>query len=95
VANSSIWEQNFIQEETMSRLNLGNACYHSIQSLLSSYLFSRNLKIKIYKTIILLVVMYGCETWSPTLSEEHRLRVFKNRVLRRILGSEKEKVVGG
>jgi hypothetical protein len=53
---------------------------------LSSRLLSRNVKIKIYKTIILLVVLYGCETLSLTLREEHRLRVFENRVLRRIFG---------
>jgi hypothetical protein len=57
---------------------------------LSSRLISRNLKIKIYKTVIFPVVLYGCETWSLTLGEEHRLRVFENRVLRRIFGSERE-----
>jgi hypothetical protein len=51
---------------------------------------SRNLKIKIYKTVILPVVLYGCETWSVTLKEEHRLRVFENRVLRRIFGPKRE-----
>jgi hypothetical protein len=51
---------------------------------LASRLLSRNVKVKIYKTIILPVVFYGCETWSLTLREEHRLRVFENRVLRRI-----------
>ena len=62
--------------------------------LLSSSLLSTNLKIKIYRTIILPVVMYGCETWSLTLREEHRLRVFKNRVLRRIFGSRRDGVTG-
>jgi hypothetical protein len=57
--------------------------YHSLQSLLSSRLLSRNVKVKIYKTIILPVVLYGCETWSLTLREQHILRVFENRVLRR------------
>jgi hypothetical protein len=51
---------------------------------LSSRLISKNLNIKIYKTVILPVVLYGCETWSLTLSEENKLRVFENRVLRRI-----------
>jgi hypothetical protein len=51
---------------------------------------SKNLKIKIYKTVISLVVLYGCETWSLTLREEHRLRVFENRVLRRIFGPKRE-----
>jgi hypothetical protein len=75
-------DQNSIQEEIKSRLKLGNACYHSVLNLLSSRLLSKNLKIKIHKTIILPVVLYGCETWSLTLREERRLRVFENRVLR-------------
>jgi hypothetical protein len=62
---------------------------------LSSRLLSRNIKTKIYKTIILPVVLYGCETWSLTLREEHRLRVFENRVLRRIFGPKKDAVTGG
>jgi hypothetical protein len=56
-----------------STLNSGNACYHSVQSFLSSHLLSRNVRVKIYKTIILPLVLYGCETWSLTLREEHRL----------------------
>jgi hypothetical protein len=75
-------DQNSIQEEIKSRLKLTNACYHSVQNLLSSSLLSRNLKMKIYRIIILLFVLYGCETWSQTLREERRLRVFENRVLR-------------
>jgi hypothetical protein len=74
------------QEEIKSRLKSGSACYHSVQDLLSSSLLSKNIKIKIYRTIILPVVLYGCESWSLTLRVEHRLRVFENRVLRRILG---------
>jgi hypothetical protein len=61
---------------------------------LSSRLLSRNVKVKIYKTIILPVVLYGCETWSLTLREEHRLRVFENRVLRRIFGPKRDEVTG-
>jgi hypothetical protein len=57
-------------------------------------LFSRNVKVKIYKTIILLVVSYGCGTWYLTLSEEHRLRVFGNRVVRRIFGPKRNEVTG-
>jgi hypothetical protein len=87
-------DQNCIHEEIKSGLNSGNACYHSIQSLLSSRLLSRNVKVKIYKTIILPVVLYGCETWSFTLSEEQRLRVFDNRVLRRIFGPKGDEVTG-
>ena len=52
------------------------------------------LKIKIYRTIIFLVVLYGCETWSLTLREEHRLRVFENRMLRRIFGPKRDVVTG-
>jgi hypothetical protein len=63
-------------------LNSGNAWYYSVQNLLSSHLISKNLKVKIHKTVILPLVLYGCETWSLTLREEHRLRVFENRVLR-------------
>ena len=83
-----------IQEEIKSRLKLGNACYYSVQNLLSSRLLSKNLKIKIYKTTILPVVLYGCETWSLTLREEHRLRVFENRVLRRVFGPKRDKLTG-
>jgi hypothetical protein len=75
-------------------LNSGNACYHSVQNLLSSRLLSKHLKIRIYKTIILPVVLYGCETWSLTLREEHRLRVFENSVLRRIFGPKRDEVTG-
>jgi hypothetical protein len=57
-------------------------------------LLSKNLKIKIYRTIILPVVLYGCETWSRTLREEHRLRVFENRVLRRVFGPKRDEVTG-
>jgi len=86
--------QNSIQEEIKSRLKLGNACYYSAQNLLSSRLLSKNLKIKIYRNIILPIVLYGCETWSLTLREERRLRVFENRVLRRILGYKRDEVRG-
>jgi hypothetical protein len=57
---------------------------------LFSRLILKNLKIKIYKTVILPVVLHGCKTWSLTLGEEHRLRVFENRVLRKIFGSKRE-----
>jgi len=85
---------NYIQEEIKSRLKSGNACYHSVQNLLSSSLISKNLKIKIYRTIILLVVLYGCETCSLTLREERRLRAIENRVLRRIFGPKRDEVTG-
>jgi hypothetical protein len=61
---------------------------------LSSCLLSSNVKVKIYKTIIQPVVLYGCETWSLTIREEHRLTVFENRVLRRIFGPKEDEVTG-
>jgi len=86
--------KNSIQEEIKSTLKIGNACYYSVQNLLSSSLLSKKLKIKIYRNIILPVVLYGCETWSLTLREERRLRVFENTVLRRVFGSKMEEVTG-
>jgi hypothetical protein len=91
---TTVANQNLIQEVIKRRLNSGNACYHSVQNLLSSRLLSRNLKMRIYKTIILPVVLYGCETWSLTLREEHRLRVFENMLLRRIFGPKRDEVTG-
>jgi hypothetical protein len=90
----TLTDQNYMHEEIKSRLNSGNTCYHSVQCLLSSRLLSRNLKIKMYETIILPHVLCGCETWSLTLREEHRLRVFENRVLRRIFGPKRDEVTG-
>jgi hypothetical protein len=90
-----ITNQNLIQEEIKRRLNSGNACYHSVHNLLPSRLLSKNIKIRIYKTIILPLVLNGCETWSLTLRAEHRLRVFENRVLRRIFGPKRHEVAGG
>jgi hypothetical protein len=66
--------QNWIQEENKRRLNSNNACYHSVQNLLSYCLLSKTLKIRICRTIILPVVLYGCETWSLTLRKEGCLR---------------------
>jgi hypothetical protein len=74
---TTLTEQNCMHDEIKSRLNSGNAYYHSVQSLLSSHLLSRNLKVKIYKTIIVPVLFYGCETWSLTLREENRLRYLR------------------
>jgi hypothetical protein len=61
---------------------------------LSPHLLSKNIKVRIYKTIFLPVVLYGCETWSPTLRVQHKLRVFENRVLR-IFGLKRDQVAGG
>jgi len=56
---------------------------------------SKNIKIKLYRTIILPLVLYGCETWSLTLREEHRLMLFENRMLRRIFGPKRDEIIGG
>ena len=91
---TTLKNQNSIQEEIKSRLKSGNACYHSVKYLLSSSMLSKNLKIKIFRTIILPVVLYGCEIWSLTLREERKLRVFENKVLRRIFGPRRDEVTG-
>jgi hypothetical protein len=72
--------QNSIREEIKRRLTSGNACCHSVQKSLSSSSLSKNVKINIRRTTVLLVVLYGCETWSLTLGEKCRLSVFENRV---------------
>ena len=91
---TTITDQNSIQEEIKSKLKSGNACCHSVRNISSSSLLHKNLQIKIYRTIILTVVLYGFETWSLTLREEHRLRVFENRGLRRILGPQRDEKTG-
>ncbi|KAJ4434842.1 hypothetical protein ANN_23413 [Periplaneta americana] len=73
---------------------MGNACYYSVEKLLSSSLLSKNLKVRIYKTVTLPVLLYGCETWTLTLGEEHRLRVFENKVIRKIFGVKRDEVTG-
>ena len=90
---TTLTDQNSIQEENMSQMKSGNVCYHSLQNLLFSSLLSKSIKIKIYR-IIILPVLYGCETWSLTLREECRLRVLKNRMLRRIFGPKKDEITG-
>jgi len=86
-------DQNSNGEQIRSRFKSGNVCYHSVQNLLSSSLLTKNLKIKIYRTIILSVVVYGCEIWSLALRDERGLRVFKNRKLRKIFGSTRDEVI--
>jgi hypothetical protein len=85
---TTVRNQNLIQEEIKRRLNSGIGCYRSVQNLLSSPLPLKNVKIRIY------VVLYGCETWSLTLREEHTLKVFENRVLRNIFGPKRDEVTG-
>ena len=69
----TVTNTNDMRNEIKHRINMGNACYYSLEKILSSRLLSKKLKIKTYKTIILPVVLYGCEIWSLTLREEHRL----------------------
>jgi hypothetical protein len=92
---TTLTDQNSILEEIKSRLKSGNACCHSVQNILSSSLLSKNIQIKMYRTIILPVVLNGCETWSLILREGHRLRLFKNLVLRKIFGSRRDELVKG
>ena len=91
---TTLTNQNSIAEEIKSRLGSGNVCYHWVKNLLSSRFLSKNLKIKIYKIIILPIVLYGCETWSLALREKRKLRVFENMVLRRIFGPRRVEVTG-
>jgi hypothetical protein len=90
---TTVTNQNLIQEEIKRRLNSGNGCYHLVQNLFSPRLLSTNVKIKIFKSIAMPVVLYGCETWSLTLREEHRLMVFENKVLRRIFGQKRDEML--
>jgi hypothetical protein len=91
---TTLTNQNSIQEQITSRMKSGNAYYHLMQNILSLSLLSKNVKITIYRTIILSVVFYECETWSLTLREECRLRVFENMVLRRIFWPRRGEVTG-
>jgi hypothetical protein len=88
----ALTNKNSLQEEVKSRLKSGNVCCHSVQNILCSSFLSKNTKFKIYRTIILTVALYGCETWSLTLREERRLRVFENRVLRRIFRPKRDEI---
>jgi hypothetical protein len=82
--------ENDIHDEIKSRLNSGNACYYSVQSVLSSQVMSKNLKIKYKNNCNFASCTVWCETCSLTLREEHRLRVFENRVLKKIFGPKRE-----
>jgi hypothetical protein len=91
----NVWSLNkskFINEEIKSRLKSGNTCYHLVQDHFFSNLLSKN--IKIYRTVILPVYLYGCETWSVILREEYRFRVCVNRVLWKIFGPMRDEVAG-
>jgi hypothetical protein len=89
---TTVTNQNLTQEEIKRRLNFGNAWYHSVQNLLSS-LLSKNIKMRTYKTIMLPVVLYGCQTWSLKFGEEHSLSMFEDRVLR-LFEQKRDEVMG-
>ena len=91
---TKLTNQNSIQEEIKSKLKSGNTCYHSVQNLLSSSLLPKNLKINRHRNIILLVVLNGSETWSFTLREKRRLKVFENKVLKRLFWPKRADVTG-
>ena len=85
-SGTTLRNQNSIQEEINRTLKSWNAFCYSVHYLRSANLLSKNMRNKIYSTIVLPVDLYGCETWSPTLREQRRLRVFENRVLKGIIG---------
>ena len=91
----TVTNTNDIREEIKRRINMGNACYYSLEKILSSLLFSKKLKVNTsYKTIVLSVVLYSCETRFLMLREEHMLKVFENKVLRTIFGAKRDEITG-
>ena len=90
----TLTNQHCIHEKNKTRLKLGNVCYHSAQNILSCSFLSKNITIKIYRRIILPVILFGCETWSLKQREKHKWRVFENRVLRKIFGPNRDEVTG-
>ena len=90
----TVTNTNNIHEEIKHRINMENACYYSLEKILSSYLLSKKLKVNACKTIILPVVLYGWETWFFTLREEQRLSVLENKVFRKIFSTKKDKITG-
>ena len=90
----TVTNTNDVREEIKRRINMGNGCYYSLDKIFSPRLLSKKLKINTYKTVILPVVFYGCETWSLSLREGQRLSVFENKVLRKIFGAKKDEITG-
>ena len=91
---TTLTNQNSIHEEIKNRSKSGNVCYPSLQNPLSSSFLSTNINTKIFRTLILPVVFYGCKAWSLTLGEEHGLRAFENMVLRTIFRLKRDEVTG-
>ncbi|KAJ4433336.1 hypothetical protein ANN_15595 [Periplaneta americana] len=83
---------NNTREEIKRRINMENACYYSVEKFSSSSLLSKNLKVRIYKTVTIPVLLYGCDSWTLTLREEQRLRMCENKVLRKIFGAKRMKL---
>ena len=92
---TALINQNSIKEENTSRLKPGNACYQSVQNLLSSSLLTKNLRLSYTELQFCETVLHGCKTWLLTLREERKLKVFENKVLRRIFGPKRDVVTGG
>ena len=92
---SLLTSKNSIHEEIKCRLKEGNSCYYSVQTFLTSILLSKNLKIKIYKIIILPVVLYGYETWSLSLRKECWIRYLKTGTRDQYLGPRGIRMVSG
>ena len=84
----TVTNTNDIRKEIKRIINMRNACYYSLEKILSSHMLSKKLKVDTYKTIILSIVLYRFETWSLTLREEHKLRVFE------IFGGKKDEIAG-
>ena len=89
---ATVTNTNDIREQIKRRINMVNVCYYSLNFIVPPAF--QELKVITYKTIILPVVLYGCETWSLTLREEHRLRMFENKVLRKIFGAKRDEITG-
>jgi hypothetical protein len=84
-----VTNQNLIQKEIKRQLNSDNACYHYVQNFLPSCMLSERAVIRIYRALMLPMVLYGCKAWFLTLREGHKVNIFENRVLRRIFGPKR------
>ena len=91
---TTLTNQNSVRKEIKSRLKSGNACCHSVQNVFSSSLLAKNIKIKIYRNILLPVALHGFETWPRSLTEESRRRLSENRMLIRMIGPKRDDIIG-